>query len=104
LPEGAPPAAPPPLEVEISAPPGVPLPPVIELELFLTTGTANERVVLTVYTENFDVPEPYSTPPLLVLPETGVERWTDRQMYGFALIAFGLGLMMFGATRRLRRR
>jgi hypothetical protein len=88
----------------LSAPAGVELPPVVELELFLTTGTANERLVLTVYTENFEVPEPYSTPPLLTLPETGVERWTTRQMYGFALIVFGMAWLIFGATRRLRRR
>lgn len=76
----------------------------VELELFLTTGTANERLVLTVYTEDFEVPAPYSTPPLFELPETGVERWTTRQMYGFALIVFGMAWLMFGATRRLRRR
>ncbi len=104
LPEGTPPSAPPPLEILVSAPPGVPLPPRLDLELFLTTGTANERLVLTVFTDDFEIPEPYSAPPLLELPETGVTRWTDRQMYGFALIAFGFGLLMFGATRRLRRR
>jgi hypothetical protein len=104
LPEGTPPGAPPPLEILVSAPPGVSLPPRLDLELFLTTGTANERLVLTVFTDDFEIPEPYSALPLLELPETGVTRWTDRQMYGFALIAFGFGLLMFGATRRLRRR
>ncbi|MGA0804737.1 MAG: hypothetical protein ACO3QU_07645 [Ilumatobacteraceae bacterium] len=104
LPDGTPPSAPPPMEIVVSAPPGVPMPPRLDLELFLTTGTANERLVLTVYTENFEVPPPYSAPPLLDLPETGVVRWTDRQMYGFGFITLGFGLLMFSATRRLRRR
>ena len=103
VPDGGTPEAPPQLQILLSAPPGVELPPVVELELFLTTGTANERVVLTVFTKNFVVPEPYSASPLFTLPETGVERWTVRQIYGFGFILFGMGLLMLGATRRLRR-
>jgi hypothetical protein len=87
----------------VFTPPGVKAPEKVELQLVLGTGTDVERVTLEVSVKAFAVRAPYSAAPLSLLPETGVERWSQDQKIGVALIVVGLGFLMLSFRRRVHR-
>ena len=99
-----------PLQFDIVAPPGKPLPKDATVTVVVSTGTDIETMVLTVdlvtFEPTFDYPTVETKPverPLETLPTTGGPRWTREQQIGWLLATFGLVLLGVAIPARRRR-